>query len=339
MNHPTAQYPVSNNHNVFVMAFCLLLIFLSAADTARASSLDEITALVKADVPELALAMINRYQPDASQDQDEWVRWEKQRFVLYEKLKEYDKLNKRIASLPANLPPDFYHWVVKEGINAFLVRGEPAKARKLILKLSGDEYGKPSQELYIELRRLLATSYLLEGLVEDALKTIEIHRHTKLEKDRGWSLLIAKVLVANGKNSDADKLLDSFTGSDVVALKLLVKLRLKQLTADEVIQQATSEKNKLKGNKAAQIPYWALIATASKQKVDYKSQLWALEKVLAADAKDYLSGRLFDAGADSLWEAYRQYAKRLIDDEELDPEETDLFSIASDLGKEELFDR
>ncbi len=327
-----------------LIQFLFALLIISFSVVAVAADLKEIKSLVKADVPELALALIDRHQPDAQNNQSAWIRWEKQRFSIYKQLNEYQKLNERIDKLPDKLPLSFYHWAIKESIRGYLLLGDGYGARNLAKKLIWGDYGALKDELLIEVRRLIIMSYLVEDLPKDAYEAMQVHRrefarirsHSSFSENRAWSLLNAQVLLISGYATRANKELLELSGNDVEPLKLLVTLRMKGSDPDEVIRQAKQKKRKLK--KPDQIPYWAIIANASRLKQDYKSQIWALERVLAVKNNDTLFGHLYFANADKLWEAYLDYGNRVKQKRKLGADDKVLFVAAKSYREKEMFD-
>jgi len=334
--------------SLFIAWFITWLFFHSAPVVAN--DLEEIKTLVDIEVPELALAMIDRHQPDAQNDQPKWLRWEKQRFEIYNQLKAYKKINERIEKYSNDLPDTFYHWAIKQSIQARLKQGDGFGARNLAKKLLWGEFGILDNKSIIELRKLIVTSYLVEGLSKDAYEAIqfqfkEFGSNKNFKRDNTWTLLHAQVLLLNGHAEKADKALAKLSSVDVDPLKLLIKLQLKDAAPDDIIRRAKKAKANVnasaKKNKKYPpqdvIPYWAIIAKASKLKKDYKSQLWALEKVLSADKRFPLFGNLYSANADSLWEAYLDYGNVVRQRLKLNDEDT-LFKTADSLRKENMFD-
>lgn len=327
-----------------LIQFLFALLIVSFSVVAVAADLKEIKTLVKAGVPELALAMIDRHQPDVQNNQPAWIRWEKQRFSIYKQLNKYQNLNERIDKLPAKLPLSFYHWAINESIRGHLLQGDGFGARSLAKKLIWGDYGTLKDEYLVEIRRLIIMSYLVEDLPEDAYEAMQVHRRefakgrsqSSFSENRAWSLLNAQVLLISGHAARANKELLELSGHDVEPLKLLVALRMKGSDPDEIIRQAKQKKRKLK--KRQQIPYWAIIANASRLKQDYKSQIWALEKVLAVRKNDTLFGHLYSANADKLWEAYLDYGNRVKQKLKSGANDKVLFEAAKSYRDKEMFD-
>ena len=322
--------------------FIVSLFFCSSS--IASSSLEEIKTLVEIQVPELALAMINRHQPDALNDQEKWLRWEKQRFKIYNQLNAHKRLVERIEKYPSDLPNSFYHWAIKQSIHAYLKQGDGFAARNLGKKLLWGRYGVLDESLIVKMQELIVTGYLIEGLSKDAYEAMQFQQ-TQQKKvgpkenfynGRAWNLLYAQVLLVNGYAEKADEELVEFSGEDVDALKLLIKLQLKNADLDAIIRFAKNAKTKK--NKKDSIPYWAIIASASKMKRDYKSQLWSLETVLSAEKRFPLFGKLYSANADVLWKAYLNYAAVVKRRLKLNNKDITLLTTADSLRKEQMFD-
>lgn len=288
--------------------------------------------------------MINRHQPDARNDQKKWLRWEKQRFKIYNQLKAHKRLIERIEKYSSDLPDSFYHWAIKQSIQAYLNQGDGFAARNFGKKLLWGSYGVLDESLIVELQALIVKGYLVEGLSKDAYEAMQFQRIQQkkvgstenFNNARAWKLLYAQVLLVNGYTEKANEELAEFSGEDVDALKLLVKLQLKNADPDGIIRFA--KKAKAKKNEKDSIPYWAIIASASKIKKDYKSQLWSLETVLSTDKRFPLFGMLYSANADSLWKAYLNYAAVVKQRQKLKGKDITLLTTADSLRKEQMFD-
>lgn len=323
---------------------------LAGISSASANDLNEVKTLIDLNVPELALAMIDRHQPDVQDNQPQWLRWERQRFELYKLLDDHQRLNDRINNLPSKLPAAFYHWTLIQGIKSHLDQSKAAAARSLSRNLLWGQYGKLEPARLNEVRRLIIISYLIEGLSNDAYQAIESYRTDQKKHgphrsstgqgsrdSRVWSLLYAQVLIIDGRPERASKILADLSGDDIDPLKLLVELILKQKTPDQIVSQGNKKKKKLGKHRPALFAYWAVIAQASKVKNDYKSQLWALEKILSVEKKDNLFGNLYSARADDLWQAYLGYGNSVKQKLAPDINEQKLFDHAKSFKVEKMF--
>ncbi|MEK7304088.1 MAG: hypothetical protein AAB174_03470, partial [Pseudomonadota bacterium] len=82
-----------------------LLFFLHAPSIANAAdnaALERVRALTKGGATQLALRLLDQYQPAASQTES-WMQWEKERYALYRTQRNWVQLAERATSPPVGL--------------------------------------------------------------------------------------------------------------------------------------------------------------------------------------------------------------------------------------------
>src|SRR4030067_872666 len=114
-----------------------LLLLLNAPSPASAAgddTLERIRVLTKGGATQLALNLLDQYQP-ADDQTESWMQWEKQRYALYRAQRSWAQLAERAARPPAGLPPEFVRWAKTEAARAHLNASDASGARRVLRDL------------------------------------------------------------------------------------------------------------------------------------------------------------------------------------------------------------
>ena len=289
---------------------CAGLLFLFQAPLlARAAdndALERIRVLTKGGATQLALRLLDQYQPVATQTES-WMLWEKQRYALYRAQRNWAPLAERATSLPAGLPPEFVHWAKTEAARARLSAGDADGARRVLRDLLWQEQG--SREERAEWRQLVIRSYLIENNVSDAHTALQQYRADFQVAGPVWRLLEATILIRAGKARDAYALVGDIKTHDGQLLTLLAGLQGDRLPPATVLTRALSLAEATRNKPALNHQAWLLVAEAAVRANDPLRRMYALERALT-DAREHAApDALLVANADDLWQAYERYAE------------------------------
>ena len=293
-----------------VLAFSLPGVWM--IDQAAAADLEQVEALVKGGAPHLALRLVERDQPPETQ-QEQWMRWERQRFEIYQALRNRDAIAQRAARLPPGLPPAFRHWAQTQAVKAHLDAGDATGARKLLRRLIwyGNVAGGDKQVSAAQLarwRRLVIRSYLMEDNLADAQTALLRYKQDYRAKSDAWQVLHAEVLLRAGRTKAAFDVLAGVQSYEAHLMRRLAGLRLKWYQPRDVLKQAVKFGGALRTQPVLRRQAWVLAAEAAAQAGDQAMRVGALEKALT-EADTPGQGRLFQVGADDLWRAYDELAE------------------------------
>ncbi|HWR86912.1 MAG TPA: hypothetical protein VN277_00655, partial [Acidiferrobacterales bacterium] len=258
-----------------------LLFLLQAPLVAHAAdndALERIRALTKGGATQLALRLLDQYQPAATQTKA-WMQWEKERYALYRAQRNWAQLAERATSLPAGLPPEFMHWAKTEAVRARLSASDAEGARRVLRDLLWQEQG--SRDERAEWRQLVIRSYLIENNVSDAHTALQQYREDFQVNSPAWRQLEATILIRAGKPKEAYALVGDIKTHDGQLLTLLAGLQGDMLPPVTVVARAN----------------------------DPLRRMYALERALT-DAREHAApDALLTANADDLWQAYEDYAE------------------------------
>lgn len=308
---------VTNGHRRWDGArfFCLLApavfflaLFLGCVSLGWAQELDELTGLAQAGAPELAVAEMDRLQPPFSQDQQVWMQWERERIRILAAMKNWKRLANRLAGLPQGLPDEFLRWAAVERARALLELGDGKGARRLLSGLIWDG-GEHDPAEFATWRRLIVRSYLVDKDTEDAYAAMVRYRQDYGDEGGESALLTARVLLARGQPEDAAALLADVDSPEAQALLLLARLRSEAVSARRVLVDARSLASQEGLEPRIRQMAWAVTAEAAADGKDFASRIVALEAVFGHWREVPLTDGLFPITADSLWQAYQDYAQ------------------------------
>ncbi len=291
---------------------CIGLLFLlpalPAAQAADNEALDRIRALTKGGATQLAVRLLDQYQPAASQVES-WMQWEKERYALYRAQRNWAQLAERATSLPDGLPAEFVHWAKTEAARARLNAHDTEGARRVLRDLLWQEQG--SRDEHAEWRQLVIRSYLIDNNVSDAHTALQQYRADFQVNSPAWRQLEATILIRGGKARDAYALIGDLKTHDGQLLTLLAGLQGDRLPPANVLTRALRLAEETRNKPALHHQAWLLVAAAAARAKDPVRRMYALERALT-DAREHAApDALLVASADDLWQTYERYAETL----------------------------
>jgi len=288
-----------------------LLLLLNAPSPASAAdddTLERIRVLTKGGATQLALNLLDQFQPAADQTES-WMQWEKQRYALYRAQRSWSQLAERAASPPAGLPPEFVHWAKTEAARAHLNASDAPGARRVLRDLLWREQG--SRDERAKWRQLVIRSYLIENNVSDAHTALQQYRADFQANSPAWYELEATILIRAGKPQEAYAFIGANKTHNGQLLALLAGLQSGELPPATVLKRANRLAEETRNKPALNHQAWLLVAEAAARANDPLRRMYALERALT-DAREHAApDALLAANADDLWQAYDHYAEAL----------------------------
>lgn len=288
-----------------------LLFFLQAPSIARAAdndALERVRALTKGGATQLALRLLDQYQPAATQTES-WMQWEKERYALYRAQRNWAQLAERATSPPVGLPTEFVRWAKTEAARARLNASDTQGARRVLRDLLWQEQG--SRDERAEWRQLVIRSYLIENNVGDAQTALQQYRADFQVNSPAWRQLEATILIRAGKARDAYALIGDIKTHDGQLLTLLAGLQGDMLAPATVLKRALSLAEETRNKSALNHQAWLLVAEAAARAKDPLRRMYALERALTDAREQAVPDALLVVNADDLWQAYESYAEAL----------------------------
>jgi hypothetical protein len=286
-----------------------ILIFLTLVCLVNNSWADEKLDMLKnisaAGAPVLTLKMLDQAQPKIDADLYEWILWEQERYRILSRWQEWNELLVRIENLPADLPEQFRHQAATYKIRAYLELGQIDTARRLLRELLWLTTAGAAPE-YESWRRLVISSYLKDGRLEDARIAMLRFIQDFDSADDSWVLLRATVLIRSARYEQAIQILEGVEGWQVRLTSWLAQYRAQLFDPKalwEVLKKQVAKPEFEVGERAS---LWALAYFAGQQMAPV-DRVVALEQVFKSDSASPLE--LFQLQPDQLWAAYIEYAQ------------------------------
>jgi hypothetical protein len=293
------------NLELLMSRILLLILSLTLAPVVAADPLaDEAMALARLGAADLALATLDRQPPDRLTHPERWIARERARLEILGMESRWAEVVDRAAVLPPGLSRDFLIWARTRQVHALLALERAAEARDLLRDLiwfAGDSVPAAWLDAW---RRMLAESYLMEGLPADALSTLR-----RLRQDRGEEAgiplqLEARILMDQARYEDAAALLGDGGDPEVQALRSLAILYAEQ-ESPEAIRSAMERAAAAEGLSVEDRGrYLAVAALAAGQRADLPRRVASLEAALAYQVDLPGTEQLFRLREDILWDAY-----------------------------------
>ena len=273
--------------------------------------LTEVQQIALSGAPNLALRVMDREQAQYRKEQQIWTEWERLRFKIYQETGAWQQLIDRIPNLPADLPAEFSHWALTQQAKALLELDKGTSARNLLRQLIITAAGQSDNDMtewFRRWRHLIVLSYLAEQKVEDAHTAILRFQQDYAAKDIDILLLRCRVLLMNQRAGEVVELLAEHTKNpEAGMLYLLAQLRAQKRSPVKVVQAGLRQMQGKWAKKDLKIALWSVVAEAAQRAGDRMNTVKALEHVMI-DQSTSRSSKLFDFTADSLWNAYIDYA-------------------------------
>ncbi len=296
------------SHRCHPAVLVVLVLLLTPSPQIQADELERVAAVARGGATELALRLLDRYQPSTA-DQVNWIRWEKLRFKLLADKQQWRKLARRIEEFPPDLPPLFMEWALTEASLAQLAVKDGVAARKYLRRLLWTTEVGTKQ--FAKWRRIVIRSYLIDDNVADAHTALLRYKQDYRVNNDVWRLLHAKVLLRAGQYKGALDVLQDIQSVEGKLLRLLAGLRGGIYQAGLVKHQASQLVKLAEAKPSLQRNTWALIAESAAQAGDEVYRVIALEQGLSLFNDSTRSDDLFALTADDLWQAYEWLAETL----------------------------
>jgi hypothetical protein len=297
-------------------ALALLVLFLNVS-AVSALELKEVRSLASSGAVSLALQLIDEHQQTLNlvNDLNVWLEWESERIGIYEIGKRWQVLQNRVASYDMTLPENFNYWAKQKQIDALLKLKKGKQARNILQSLIWADREDSDEEKNLLIKWLpvwqkrVIQSYLVENNTADALLAAQRYYQDYQSNDIDDRLLRARILLMNQRDEEVVELLAKDTNHPQGGmLYLLAQLRSEVRPAQKVLQSALRQMRGKWAGEDLTFTLWAVVAEAAKQSGDHPSMVNALEFVLAGNRNIELPEGLFKFSADSLWNAYIEYA-------------------------------
>lgn len=288
---------------LFVLGFILAL-----GPQIQADELERVAAVARGGATELALRLLDKYQPSPA-DQPAWIRSEKLRFKLLADKQRWSALAQRVDEFPPELPSSFMQWALTEASLAQLAIKDGVAARKYLRRLLWTTEVDAKQ--FAKWRRMVIRSYLADNNVADAHTALLRYKQDYRVNNDVWRLLHAKVLLRAGRYEDALDVLQDIQSVEGKLLRSLAGLRSGIYRASVVKDQGSQLVKLAERKPPLQRNVWALIAESADKAGDDVHRVIALEQALSLSNDSTRSDGLFELKADDLWRAYEWLAETL----------------------------
>lgn len=311
LRFPSFRFP--SVLNLFFPA-CLGLALFAAP--VYSDSLDDIAELARQGAPDVALRFVDSHQPASADQPAEWARWERARIAILQERKDWQAVVRRVAGFPAEAPRDFTRWAWAQSAAAYIELGQGARSRDVLLRLLWTSRDGADSAQIAQWRRMVIRSYIADGRKEDAYTSIVRYQQDYGDADAQSRLLRAHVLLISGRPAEAVELLKSDSGPEARSLYLLARLRGGGHQEDSMAEAAMALKND-KLAPAVKARLWATLAEGAGKIGEHSRRIACLEQAVLLDEGELARDGLFAIDTASVWEAYRNYARLLANQEQL----------------------
>ena len=299
--------------------YFLLLLFsasallpLSAAETSpRQSFEDDVANLIGAGAWHLALKVLEQQQQTITADPERWVAQEKLRIRIYRAIGNWPALITRLRNLPAIVPLEFYIQARTELAAALVKQNEGRAALKILRDLIWTQALDPevAKANLLNWRRMIIDAYRVAGQKQDAYRAAARLQRDYGNRDLSDLIRHAKILLELGRAEEAmDRLASRTREPEVAMLHLLAQLRSGARPAQKVMQAGLRQLRSESLDPGLEAELWALVAEAAQGCHDLATHANALEHVLGAEKNIQPEKSLFNLDADTLWNAYLDFA-------------------------------
>ena len=288
----------------FLFQFLFIVVFGSELAVAD-ERLDVLKRISAAGAPALTLKMLDQAQPKIDEDLYEWILWEQERYKILSKWQQWDRLLVKIESLPIDIPEQFKHQAITYKARAYLELGQTATTRKIIR----EQIWQPDADSiadYQTWRRLVISSYLKDGRIEDARISMLRNDQDFDSQEESWLLLRATVLIQTSRYEQAIQVLEKQKSWQSISTSLLAKFKSNQIGQAELWKLVKTETAKENATADQLATLWALGVFAS-EKMSPVDRVVALEQHFRNALVSPL--QLFELEADQLWQSYYDYAQ------------------------------
>lgn len=260
-----------------------------------------------AGTPGLALELLGAEQPDAADDPERWVEWERIRIAILVEARAWQRAVERLRNLPPATPESFRRWALEHRAAFRLELGEAEPARKLLRELIWTAGPGASPEELQRWRQLVIRSYLVDDRTDDAVTALRRFDQDYAEPPPEWAVLRTRVLLRAGRAEEAVRRLPAESTEELQALGLLARLRARDRNAGSIHAQAvelTQDEN-VSAEQRARL--WFIAAEAAAMQPSPGQRALALEQAVAMASRLPDTDTLFAVNGDALWRAWLDY--------------------------------
>lgn len=300
---------------LLVLTFVFFPSTLFAAEE-LSNGIKDVRSIAQTGAVSLALQSIDEQQPSLDiKSPSAWLEWERERLSIYQLGHRWKLLHQRVSAYEDGLPDDFYFWAKQQQVDALLTLKKGQQARQILqglIWLDKSAHEKPidvkQQWLPLWQKRIIK-SYLVDNESNDALLAAQRYYQDYQSNTIEDRLLRARILLINKREEEVVELLMKDTKHpEGGMLYLLAQLRSKGRPPQKVLQSALRQMRGKWADDKLKYMLWAVVAESARRSNDLPSTANALEFVLAGNKKTELPSGLFYFSADTLWDAYIDYA-------------------------------
>lgn len=275
---------------------------------ARAGEFERIAAVAAGGATDLALRLLEQHHPPLDQ-QEEWLRFERQRLAILVGTEQWDELARRVDALPAGLPEDFMRFALLEAAKGRLAAEDGAGGRRYLRRLL---WGAPAEaNSFAQWRRLVIRSYLVDNDIADAQAALLRYKQDYRANNDAWRVVHAKVLLRANRNKAAFDVLQQTQSTEGKLLRALAGMRSGIYKATAVKAQGLELVEATAGKPELEASAWALVAEAARAAGDDVYRVIGLERMLSIPGNPVARDGVFALTADELWQAYEWLAETL----------------------------
>lgn len=289
----------------FLVLICVMAPLATHAAVNDRNERASVNLLIKAGALELAIQTIDRHQ--GKQVDDQWRSWERLRYKLYFRRRQYEALLQRYNSYPADLPSDFRVWATGQLARALLDQGKGEQARSYLRKLIWSVNDNPKATA--SWRRLVIESYLADDRVDDADVALIQYQRDYPGRSASWQVFRGRVLIRRGEYRDAVEVLTGTQRLDARLFRLYAALAAGVYQPDVVIKSASRVADLKYADNRTRKQAWVLVSKASAKAGNRSRQIDALEKAFSIPIEYETRDAILGATADDLWKAYLDFAE------------------------------
>ncbi len=264
----------------------LLLSLLCPFAAFAADSLALAQRLAQEGLPRLALARIERDQPQAT-DAPHWLEWESLRLTVLSQTGQSAELLRRVARLPTGLPEGFVQKAHGHAAWAWLEQGQGAAARDHLARLLWGHALSAADQQWA--RRLVIRSWLADHRPDEAYRAMLRFQQDFAPLGREVASEFVRGLLAEGRAAEALTWLDQLEPRGALATATTLQAGL--FAPEAAIDAARAAL----ARQPAAVDWLRVLADAAQRAGQPALSIDALERWLAAG---------FAEAAGPLWQAY-----------------------------------
>lgn len=268
--------------------------------------------LAKSGAASLAIHLIDQQQKpiDPALFAQGWEAWENARLDIYEQGQLWQELAQRVAGYPPQISEAFLRQARNRQVNALIKLAQGDKARQILQQLIWRSNPVDLDKTQLaNWQHDVIRSYLVERKTEDAHLAAQRYYQDYQTEQIEEQLLRARILLMNQRNDEAVNLLAKITDNpEGGMLYLVAQLRSNTRPSRKVLQSALRQMQGKWVSEELKYYLWAVVAEAARSSGDRPTTVNGLEHVVAGHKETTLPAGLFDFNADTLWNAYLDYA-------------------------------